>query len=791
MSARFFLLSFSFWQWCSVSALCFITTARIIWKLANGLNMLGKFLKLLRKHLPQWAADLLINEGFPTAIKKGLWFGETALLDADGREIPTSQMILSHRDEKGEVKYLSTISRDISHSKKIEKSLRKSERRNRDLIDKSLGYICLHNIEGILLSVNPAAEKALGYEPQELIGTSLFQILQPEAKPFFNGYLNDLKDKKEASGYLHLMSKNGQRLIWQYKNVLYEDEENGTYVLGYAQDVTETKRLEIELKEARDSALESARLKSEFLANMSHEIRTPMNGIIGMSELLLDTNLNEEQRDYAETVQSSGNSLLTIINDILDFSKIESGKLYFETVDFDVQYTIDTVIELFAASAERKKLELASLIYSDVPTALRGDPGRLRQILTNLLANAIKFTEKGEVVVRVTMESETKTQTKLRFSVTDTGIGISEESRKYLFNAFVQADGSITRRYGGTGLGLAISKQLTEMMHGAIDVESEDGKGSTFWFTAVFEKQPARKSSAPRFDLSGLRVLIVDDNATNRKFLTTQTTSWKMEAAAVGSGTIALGELRSAAKEGKPYDIAIIDLMMPDMDGFTLGEEIKKEALISSTRLLLMPSYGTRGHSQKAKKIGIDAYVVKPVSQSDLYDCLADIFAQTDDGSRTKSIDIPEAKKLITRHSIEENARRREKEFRILVAEDNPINQKVIRRQIENLGFHADIVANGEEALTACAAKNYNLIFMDCQMPILDGYSTTEKIRRLEKSTSKHIPIVALTASAIQGDREKCLESGMDEYISKPTNQQKISEVINQFISADAEFFVN
>ena len=862
----------------------------------------------IKSYHPERAADIILNEAFPTAVQKGSWFGETAFIGADGREIPTSQMLISHRDENGEVKYVSTVARDISKSKQIENALRKSERRNWDLIDKSPGYICMQDLNGVLLSVNRAAAGALGYEPEEIVGKSLLDFLHPDAKPFFKDYLDGIKATGESAGSMHIFSKDGNLQIWRFNNILYDDE-NGKYVLGYAQDITklqetqnslresennfrdlfdnapvgyheidregriinvnrtelemlgyepeemlgrfawefveesvsrekvlaklsgmvllvryertlrrkdgsllpasfeerhildaggevigirtavhditETKRLETELKEARDAALESARLKSEFLANMSHEIRTPMNGIIGMSELLLQTDLNSEQHDFAKTVQSSGNSLLTIINDILDFSKIESGKLHFETVDFDLQYTIDSVMELFAAPAEQKKLELASLIYSDVPTLLKGDPGRLRQVLTNLIGNAIKFTEKGEVVIRVKLESETHSQTKLHFSVTDTGIGISEESRKNLFNAFVQADGSITRRFGGTGLGLAISKQLTEMMHGEMDVESTLEKGSTFWFTAVFEKQLARKASEPRYDLSGLRVLVVDDNETNRKFLTAQTSSWKMNPTAVESGKEALKELHSAVEAKNPYDIAIIDLMMPDMDGFTLGEEIKKDSSISETKMLLMPSYGTRGHSQKAKKIGVDAYVVKPVSQSDLYNCLADIFAkETEEDSKAGT----ETKNLVTRHTIEENIRRREKEFMILIAEDNPINQKVIRRQIENLGFTADIVSNGQEALDAYSEKDYDLIFMDCQMPVLDGYSATTEIRQLEKSTSKHIPIVALTASAIQGDREKCLEVGMDEYISKPTNQQKLNEVINQFINANPEY---
>jgi PAS domain S-box-containing protein len=852
----------------------------------------------LQGYHPDWANEIISKEGIPAAMRDGVWVGETAFLTRDGREIPTSQMILSHKNNAGEVKYISTVARniaaqkqaekviqeserrfralannspvgifqtdangesiyanercceitgltfeetlgqgwmralhaedrerifkawdesaragkefnleyrfqisdgkvtwvsgravalkdddgktvgyigtttDITERKKAEELLRASEERYRQLVDSSLGFICTHDLQGRLFSVNSAAAHALGYEPEEMVGRSLEDFLAPSVKPTFEPYLEQLRELQSTEGLMLVMSKSGEKRVWSYLNTLREEPGKPAYVLGYAQDVTEQKRIETALREseerlilfventpaavamldcdlryvmasrrwmtdyklgsqdiigrshyevfpdipdrwkeihrrglkgeiikcdedpfpradgsvewlrwemhpwhankghiggiiffteviterkrmeeelakARDTALESARLKSEFLANMSHEIRTPMNGVMGLTELLLDTELTPLQQDYAQTIQSSGESLLSVINDILDFSKIEAGKLQFDIIDFNLCQTIENVIGLFGGIGRHKNLKLVQPVYKDIVTDLRGDPGRLRQILNNLIGNAIKFTEKGEIVIRVLQEIETDDFVKLRFAVTDTGIGISPASQEHLFRAFTQADGSTTRKYGGTGLGLAISKQLAELMGGEIGVESEVGKGSTFWFTATLEKQPAKDKNkiASPVNLQNAGSPAVNNNG--------------------------------------------------DVNG----------------------------------------------------------------------------------NSSDENGHKR-----ILIAEDNPINQKVALAQVKKLGYSADIVSNGIEVLEALTRERYKLVLMDCQMPEMDGFEATEEIRRRENGIN-YTPIVAVTANAMEGEREKCIAAGMDDYISKPFKPNELAGIISRWMN--------
>jgi PAS domain S-box-containing protein len=531
-----------------------------------------------------------------------------------------------------------------------------------------------------------------------------------------------------------------------------------------------TQQAMIRQQELTNKAQAAERAQSDFLALMSHEIRTPMNGVIGITALLLDAGLNGEQRTLAETIRTSGEALLTIINDILDFSKIEAGQLSFEELDFDLREVVEDVMEMLASQAQARGIELVGGVGPEVSTKVRGDPGRVRQVLTNLISNAIKFTKSGEVAIRVTAQTETVTEVQARFEIKDTGTGIPPETQARLFQPFVQADSSTSRNFGGTGLGLAICKRLAESMNGSIGVESTPGEGSTFWVVFKFYRQVEAKTPPPSaHEFLDTRVLIVDDNETSRQFLHRQVIAWGLRNGCARTGEEALAMLHQSVAEKVPYSVAIIDMQMPEMDGLALAQKINAAPLLSKTRLILLTPFGKPIATEVLKTVRIGACCVKPVRQSALFDCLVQALTRPTNSSESR---LPE---LFTR-STDPLSLPAE---RVLLAEDNEMNQQVALGNLRKLGYHADVAANGIEVLNALQGKRYEIILMDCQMPGLDGYEVTREIRRRERRGHRTW-IIAMTANAMVGDRAKCLTAGMDDYISKPLNRAELRAALER-----------
>ena len=666
------------------------------------------------------------------------------------------------RDESGKVIGLLGISRDITARKRAEEEVERRKQFFEALFMNSPVAIVTLDLAHWITACNPAFERLFGYTAEEVIGRELDELIVPREKyEQAQQYTLSVMNGEVIHGTGKRRRKDGTLVDVEIFGVPVMVGGERIGALGLYHDITDLVR-------AREQAEAADRAKSAFLATMSHEIRTPLNGVIGMTSLLLDTPLTPQQRQFVETIRFSGEGLLTVINDILDFSKIEAGRMELETTDFDVRQVVESVGALFAERAFHKGLELIVSIDPAVPAALRGDPFRLGQVLTNLVSNAIKFTERGEITLSVQCMTIQNERVVLRFAVTDTGIGISPEQRERLFKPFSQADLSTTRKYGGTGLGLAISRRLVEMMGGQITVTSRVGEGSTFEFTVPFPfgSADALKQSLVAASLQGARVLIVDDNATNRTVLYHQVIAWGMLPQSASNAQEALDKLRVAAAH-QPFDVVLLDMEMPGMDGLALARAIRADPTLNTVKLILLTSVGRLGGEQTLQETGLDSVLVKPVRQSELYNCLVTVLGVTP---------------LMTTQEVAPRAVQEEgKGVRVLVAEDNTVNQQVAVLMLQARGYQADVVSNGQEAVEALERVPYDIVLMDCQMPEMDGFEATRQIRQREGAT-RHTPIIALTAHALRGEREKCIVAGMDDYLAKPLTPDALYTTLRRWL---------
>jgi PAS domain S-box-containing protein len=666
-----------------------------------------------------------------------------------------------------------------------QQALKASEERYRSLIDSASDLIYRADPDGRFTFVNPVASQVVKRTRDGLIGMHFLELVEPSWRERVAAfYAEQLHSRTKDTYFEFPVVDAAGATIWIGQNVQLL-EQNGD-VAGFqavARDMTQRKQADEQIAAARDAALASDRLKSEFVANVSHELRTPMNGILGLTELLLETNLARDQREYAVTVRECAENLLALLNDILDLSKVAAGKLEIQSIPFDLRRLVHQTTELFAEKGRSKNVEVVCLVQHDVPEAVLGDPGRFRQVLTNLLGNAVKFTEAGEITVRVSMEPPAG-EPRLRIEVSDTGIGVTPEAQAQLFQPFVQADGSITRRYGGTGLGLTISRQLVELMGGEMNMSSEPGKGSTFRFS-VRATPAAAVAPAPRTAdsaLNGVRVLAVNDSDSGRQRLRMLVESWGMDLTESAAAPAGLRALETAAQAGRPFDIAIVDLRNTIGVGGTtsldFAESLHARGLTARTRVILLTGSGMKGDAARAGDLGVSAYLSKPVMPSDLFDCVATVL-RPPGAAPDRSIG---PKGVVTRYTLD--AQRERSTGPLLVVEDNIVNQKVMVGLLTKLGYKAELAGNGVEALAALERASYPLILMDSQMPEMDGFATTAEIRRREGANRKAI-IVAVTAHAMKGERERCLDAGMDDYMSKPISLDRLKEILARWCPAE------
>jgi len=654
---------------------------------------------------------------------------------------------------------------DLTERRRAQQEIERQRQYWETLVQNSPVAIVTLDLGGLVTSCNPAFEKLFGYHRDEVLRANLDDLLSSS------------EDRTEAEGLtrgsmggelVHALAtrrrKDGSSVDVELFGLPVVVGTERVGAVGLYHDITELVRARLEAEQAD-------RAKSEFLANMSHEIRTPMNGVMGMIELALDTTLTTEQRDFLTTARESAEALLTLLNDILDFSKIEAGLLELEEISFNLRTTVEGVAENLAHRAEAKDLELECMLQQGCPAYVRGDPGRLRQVLVNLVGNAIKFTQQGEVIIHVDVQSETDTTSVLRFEVSDTGIGIPLDRQAAVFRRFVQADGSTTRRYGGTGLGLAISRELVERLGGSIGMESTPGTGSKFWFTLPLRKEtrPTLTPLAAPDELADLRVLVVDDHATTRTILTRILEGLGCRIETAANGTAALEMLRQAALAGDPFRIGLLDMQMPDMDGEQTARAIKHDPGIRDVILVILTSMGKRGDAGRLEAIGVAGYLLKPIRQAQLIDALLAVLGQGRPELQAAT------RQLVTRHTLAER-----KATHILLAEDNAINRKLAVEMLSRAGYPVTTVENGAEAVEAVQAGRYRLVLMDVQMPEMDGFEATQRIRALTGEAAK-TPILAMTAHVMKGDRERCLDAGMDDYLAKPLRAKDLLAAIERW----------